>query len=446
MLVFPLLYRNLDIELLGAYGEPEPSKTEVFARNHLLREPELGFHVRKLQMRCAYGRLKYGEDMCLEILHTTPNLEALHLGYGLQSTSFIDQASNLLCSGLYRNLTTLDMSCTLCPCQMGRFLSIRGLHYLSPGYCSKETEESCDGDHTALKTSPPEIVGTSTVSNLSFSSWEPTPSLSNILSLPKRLLTMAGRWRPPDLRYSPLSVSQCLFLHKETLKIIDLAASIDKEDEYDPQETDGTLADFSEFTALRELKCDLDIVLPDNLSGPGIVNLAERLPAQLERLTVRYLPRLISTHAHKPNSTKSMATLDKNLAFLCSLSRAAHQHGHLSSLRSITLHESFYLPGPLEGPYLSPKLKPMEWRNDEKTAWCERTPFPLAEVGMNLTAHLVFVVRGWTIKPKGSDGMKNLDEKDARRVKRLEAGINVDSDEEEDDGTEVELDSDESDY
>ena len=451
LLVFPLLYRNLNIKL-GARGEAEPSKTELFARNRLLREPQLGFHVRKLQIDCAYGQVKYGEDICLEILHTTPNLEALYLGYNLQSKSFIDQASNLLCSGPYRNLSTLDLSSKFCPCQIGRFLSIHGLHSLSLGYCSRMIEDDCEGHHMAPKTAPSENIGTSTVSNLSISSWEPSPSLSNILNLPKRLLKVAGRWRPSDLRYSPLSVSQFLFSHKDTLKIIDLAAYLDKEDEFDPQETDGTLADFSQFTALRELECDLEIVLPDNLSGPGIENFAERLPAQLERLTVRKLPRLISTYAHKTNSTKSMACLDKSLAFVRSLSRAAHQRRHLSSLRSITLHESSYLPGPLEGPYLRPKLKQMEWRNDEKTAWCERTPFPLAEVGMNLTAHLAFVVHGWIHEPKGSDAMKKLEEKDVRRLERLEAGINMDSDEvdsdevEDDDSTEDELDTDESNY
>ena len=426
-LVFPLLYRSLDIKLGTYRNDNSVNKTEVFARDRLVNEPGLGSHVRKLKIECVHRQVTYGADVCLAILRVTPNLETLSLDDGCGSESLIDQVTDLLCSDLYTNLTTLSLPHTLCACKMGRLFSIRGLQCLSLGHYSQFNEDRCHRDHSALKNPDPRTIGASTVSCLKISSWQPTPSLSNILSLPKRLMKFEGRWQPSGRRYSPLSVSRFLFPHKDTLDVLDLAASIDKYDEYEPQETDGTYADFSEFSALRELKCDPDIVLPAQLSGPDAESFAQRLPAQLETVALGNLPRLISRHAHKRNTTKSMVIFDENLAFVRSLPRAAHQRFHLSLLRSITLHESSYLPGPLEGPYLRPKLKPMEWRNDEKTTWCERGPFPFAEVGMSLTANLSFIVRGWTVKPRGSDAIRQLEERDARRAEQLEAGLNLES-------------------
>lgn len=424
-LVVPLLYRSIDIKL-GAYSNAKScDKTEVFACDRLIKEPGLGSHVRELEIKCAHGLVTYGADVCLEILRVTPNLKTLRLGYGFESVPFVDHVTDLLCSGLFTNLTTFSLSCTLCTCRMGRLFSISGLQSLSLGYYSQFEEERCRMDHSALKKPHSPIIGASSVSHLSFSSWQPTPSLLNILSLPKRLVKFEGCWRPEGTRYSPLSVSSFLFPHKDTLEVLDLTASIDKYDEYDAQETDETLADFAGFSALRELKCDFDIVLPPHVSGPGAENFAQRLPAQLETLVVRGLPRIISTHAHKPHITKTMAILDENLAFLRSLPRAAN---HLTSLRSIIVHESSYLPSPLEGSYLYPMLRPMQWRSDEKALWCARSPFPFAEAGMNLTAHLSFIVRGFMRKPKGSDAVRQLEEKHARRAEQLEAGINLDSD------------------
>lgn len=427
-LVVPLLYRSIQIKL-GVYSNAKPcDKTEVFACDRLVKEPGPGTHVRELEIKCVHGQVTYGADVCLEILRITPNLKTLRLGYGLESESFVDHVTDLLCSGLFTNLTTLSLSCTLCACKMGRLFSISGLQSLSLGYYSQFDEGRCHMDHSALKNPDPQIISASSVSYLSFSSWQPTPSLSKILSLPKRLVKFEARWQPEGTRYSPLGVSRFLFPYKNTLEVLDLTASIDKEDEYEPQETDGTLANFAEFSALRELKCDLDIVLPEHLSGPYAENFADRLPAQLETLAVRNLPRLISTHAHKPHTPNSMAIFDEKLAFVRSLPRAAHQRSHLSSLRSISLYESSYLPGPMCGPYLSPKLKLMQWRNDEKTTWCERSPFPFADVDMSLTAYLSFIVRGWTRRPGGKDAKRRLEEKDARRAGQLEAGLNLDSD------------------
>lgn len=426
-LVIPLLHRSLDIKL-GAYANAEPSKTEAFACERLLKEPGLGSYVRKLKIECIYGRGTGGEDTCLDILRVTPNVGKLDLGHHCAfSKPFIDRFTNLICTDLYANLTTLSFSSSPCACKMRHFFSIPGLKCLSLGYYSRYEEEGCNSDHSALVDPQSKDIGTSSVSYLSIKSWQPMPSLSHILSLPRKLLKFEGCWNPPDITYSSLSVSTFLSSLKDTLEVLDIAASIDIYDEYEPQVTDGTLANFAEFTALRELRCDVDILLGDTMWGPEAGTLAERLPAQLETLTVRKLPRLISRYAHNPNSTESMTMLEKSLAFVRCLSRAAHQCQHPASLRSIILHESSYMPGPMEGPYMSPKLKHMQWRDDEKTAWCERDPFPLSEVGMNLTVHLVFVVRGWIHRPKGSEAKRKQEEKEARRVEELERGFNLDS-------------------
>lgn len=72
----------------------------------------------------------------------------------------------------------------------------------------------------------------------------------------------------------------------------------------------------------------------------------------------------------------------------------------------------------------------MPWRDNEKTSWCERGPFPFSEVGIKLTAHLVFIVRNYIPKPRGSDAMRKLEMKEAKRIKELEAGLIVESDDE----------------
>ena len=427
-LVLPLLHRVLDIQL-GAYRNAEPSKTEAFARERLLKEPGLGSYVRKLKIECISGMDNEGEDMCLDILRVTPNVGKLDLDHSCAfSKPFIDRFTNLICTDRFANLTTISFSSSPCACKMRRFFSMPGIKRLSFGYYSSYDEEDCGrvSDHSALVDPQSKDIGASSVSYLSLGHWQPMPSLSHILSLPKKLLEFEGCWNPPDIIYSPLSISQFLSPHNDTLQVLDIAASID-DDEYEPQSTDGTLANFTEFTALRELRCDIDILLGDTMRGPEAGTLAERLPAQLQTLTIRKLPRWISKYAHKPNSTGSMTKLDEVLAFVRCLSSAAHQRQHPASLRSVILHESSYMPGPMEGPYMSPKLKHMQWRDDEKTAWCERSLFPLSEVGMNLTVHLVFVVRGWIHRPKGSEAKRKQEEKEARRVEELERGLNVDS-------------------
>ncbi|KAG7008653.1 hypothetical protein G7Y79_00004g012370 [Physcia stellaris] len=426
-LVIPLLHRSLDIQL-GAYANAEPSKTQAFACERLLKEPELGSYVRKLKIECIHGQDNGGEGTCLDILRVTPNVGNLDLShYRAFSKPFIERFTNLICTDLYANLTTLSLSSSPCACQIRRFFSIRGLKCLSLGYYSRYYEEDCKSDHSALVDPQSKDIGASSVSYLSLQSWQPMPSLSHILSLPRKLLKFEGCWNPPDITYSPLSVSKFLSPRKDTLEVLDITASVDRYDDYEPQVTDGTLANFAEFTALRDLRCDIDILLGDSMGVPEAGTLAERLPAQLETLTVRQLPRLISRYAHKPYSINSMTMLEKSLAFVRCLSCAAHQRQHPASLRSIILHESSYMPGPMEGPYMRPKLKHMQWRDDEKTAWCERGPFPLSEVGMNLTVHLVFVVRGWIHRPKGSEAIRKQEEKEARRVEELERGLNVDS-------------------
>ena len=214
------------------------------------------------------------------------------------------------------------------------------------------------------------------------------------------------------------------------MEVLDLTASVDKENENEPQVTDGTLADFTKFIALRDFRCDFDIVLPEYLVGPGSENFAERLPAQLEFLVVRDLFRSISANAHKANSEKYMAALDKYLVFLRSLPRAAYQRYHLSFLRFIILYESSRLPGPLEKPFLQFIVKGIEWRNDEKIMWCNRIPFSFAEVGMSLTVYLVFIVRRWIFQSKSSETKRKLKKKEAKRVKELKSGLNLDSGEE----------------
>lgn len=293
--------------------------------------------------------------MCLDILRVTPNLETLNLRYGLESGGSMDQIADLLRCGLYTRLTTLRLeSSSLCACKMRHFFSIRGLQSLFLGRYSRYYVD-CFNYHSALRNPDPRTIGASTVTDLSIASWESSPSLSHILSLPKHLLKFEGRWTPSGRRCSPLKISRFLFPHKDTLETLDLSAMIDTYDEYDPQETDGTFADFTEFTALRELKCDPAIVLPDSFRGPVSESFADRLPTQLETLALRNIPRIISEHAHRPNTRASMAAFATKLGFLRSISRAAHQRHHLASLRSITLHESSYLPGPIEGNYLRPK-------------------------------------------------------------------------------------------
>ena len=372
------------------------------------------------------------EDRCLIILLATPNIGKLdlsrHCGF---SEPFIDRFTNLICTNLYANLTTLSFTSSPCTCKVTCLFSIRGLKRLSLGYYSSY-EEVCKGDHSALVDPRSKDVGVSSVSYLSFQSWRLTPSLSYFLSLPKNLLEFEGLWSPLDITYSPLSVSKFLSPRKDTLEILDVSAWLDIDDEYEPQVTDGTLANFAEFTSLRELRCDTEILLGDTICGPEAETLAERLPAQLEALTLRKLPRLISRYAHKPNSTESVRTesmtmFEKSLAFVRCLSRTAHQCQHPASLRSIILHESTHLAGPMEGPYMCPKLKIMQWREDEKTAWCEQGRFPLSKVGIDLTVHLVFVVRGWIHRPKGSEAKRKQEEKEARRFEELERGLNVDS-------------------
>lgn len=427
-LVFHLLYRHLDIKLCIS-PDTGPSKTELFIRERLLKQPGLRSHVRDLNIECAYGSVEYGEeDMCLEILRGTPNLENLGLGYSLGSKRMIDQVVDLLCSNLHVNLTTLSLGCRLCACRLKSFFLIGGLRSLSLGFCNRSNEDNCEGDHSALNDFEPQHIGTSSVSHLFLSFWQPTLFLSKILSLPRELLKFEGCWEPREITYSPLDVSHFLLPLKDSLEVLDLTASINKYDENEPQETGGTVANFSEFTALRELKCDVDIVLPEYLEGLDAENFAERLPAQLETLAVRKIPRSISRYAHKPSNNEAMKTFNKTLAFVRSLSRAAHQGAHLSSLRSITIRESSHIPGPLNGSFLEPKLKCMKWRDNEKTAWYEQSPFPLAEVGMSLSVELVFIVRGWTVMPKDSEGVKKLERKDARRLKELEAGLNIDHD------------------
>ena len=143
-LVSPLLHRRLKIKL-GAYVRDPPSKTEAFARNRLLKDPELSSYIRKLNIELAHGQVDYGEDMSLEILRVAHKVEKIGLGWGLKSKPFIDQVTILLCSGSYRNLRTLTLSGTICICQIRPFFSIRGLQSLSTGYYSSYSEEGCTG-------------------------------------------------------------------------------------------------------------------------------------------------------------------------------------------------------------------------------------------------------------------------------------------------------------
>ena len=433
-IVYPALYRRLEIKL-GAYHEDKPSKTDEVVRNKLLKEPGLGSYVRELIIGCDHRQFKDANVICLDILRVTSNLETLRFTgyYGLESKKFVKQLTGLLRSGLFTKLTTLCVPNSLCTCKMARYLSIRGLHCLSLGYYDNYIEKRCNHRHDLLEA--PDVTSESTVSQLSISSWEPTPSLSTILSLPKNLLVFEGEWNPWGTPYSPLSVSKFLFPHKTSLKILNLSAAIDWNDEDEPQRSDGTFANFAEYTALENLTCGYEIFLPQyftdsNFFGPDAESFAERLPPQLQSLTVQGLPpQLLSRHAHKPDSAKSMATFDKNLTFVRSLSRAAHQTLHLSSLRSVTLKEASDIHGPLEGPYLRTIVKHMEWREDEKSAWCERGPFPFAAVNMSLSAQLVFVVRGWEREPRGSDATKEMEERVDKRVRELDEGLNLDDDE-----------------
>lgn len=95
-----------------------------------------------------------------------------------------------------------------------------------------------------------------------------------------------------------------------------------------------------------------------------------------------------------------MDSLDSNLVWLRSLARAKHENR--SSLRHVAFNENAHLPGPLEGPFLHPKFLHTKWREEEKTAWIERGPYPFEAAGITLTAHLVFVVRGWTRLRRGA--------------------------------------------
>ena len=88
-----------------------------------------------------------------------------------------------------------------------------------------------------------------------------------------------------------------------------------------------------------------------------------------------------------------MESLDSSLVWLRSIARAKHQG--LSKICKVTFNEDSYLPGPLEGDFLKPELMQIEWRDDEKTAWAERGPYPFKEVGIELEAHLCFVLKGW---------------------------------------------------
>ena len=169
LLIFPLVYRSLRIKL-NAYGDDQLNKIEVFARDRFFRDPELKFNVRELNIECAHRQVKYGLSMSLKILQVTPNVEILHLGYDLESETFIDQIANLLCSGCCANLRTLRLSCSICTCKMKRFFTIRGMRSLSLGYFSPYNEQDCKYDHSELKNPNLKFIGSSTVSHLSFSS------------------------------------------------------------------------------------------------------------------------------------------------------------------------------------------------------------------------------------------------------------------------------------
>lgn len=103
----------------------------------------------------------------------------------------------------------------------------------------------------------------------------------------------------------------------------------------------------------------------------------------------------MSIHAHKPEP--QLQGLDNSLVWARSLSRAKHEKG--TSLRQIIAVETSYLPGPLEGPFLSPILSKMWWEQYEKLAWSERGPHPFEAAGIDLSIYLVFIVRGWTRRP-----------------------------------------------
>lgn len=282
--VYPLFHREISIRLGGYDGNV--TKSENFARGRLLAEPGLAAHVRDMRINCVHGRVEDGDVTALEILRATPNLQELHLGYYIGVRSVADPIFALLQSGFFNNLTLLDCSRSLCACQMPPLFAIPGLRDLRLGYYSDFEEERCTGDHGSLLQRRSSTLCSSSVRDVSISSWTGTNLLRMIINLPKVLVKFSGSWNPQGSRYSARAVTDFLLPHKDTLRILQLGASIDKEDEYDAQISDGSLASFADFTALRQLSCHVDIIIGEDFSGPNATALAERLPRQLEYLRV----------------------------------------------------------------------------------------------------------------------------------------------------------------
>ena len=131
------------------------------------------------------------------------------------------------------------------------------------------------------------------------------------------------------------------------------------------------------------------------------------------------MPRKISSLAHENRKMDPhMNQIDRNLVWLRSLARANIQ-GRLR-LRKTILMENSYLPGPLEGPYSPPKFLHTQWDHEEKTTWADRDPFPFKDAGIELTAHLAFLIKGWTKRSKKKKGYRRAETEGREEAERSE--------------------------
>ena len=284
--VYPLLHRVLDIRF-GTCSPNNNIKIDDFARDRLVQEPGLGAYVRHLSLDRAHGQInrKYAKDASLDCTRAVPNVETLRIGSFLGRTGAAPRISGLLRTGDYTRLTSLQIDGVNCPCEMVPFFFVPSLKSLHLCYYSTYDEENCKEAHDVLLDPRKLPLRTSSVEVLRMSGWDKSATVNILLNLPRALVEFSGNWSPRDRIYSPSTVPAIFSMHKDTLKRIKLDAFLDTDDEYDPQNSDGSVASFADFTALRDLNCDVNFLLSYD---PNTVweKFDEQLPPQLEKLCV----------------------------------------------------------------------------------------------------------------------------------------------------------------
>lgn len=289
-IVRPLLHQTLAVKI-GNYSQTGETVTEKFVRERLLQEPDLAGYVRHLELQCLFNKVHQAHQLSLDCLRATYNVQTLIFNDDvLKHQPTCDDVSRLLVSGSHKFLNSITVHSTICGCKLLPLFAIPTLRKLNLGYYSNYEQEKCQENHNALLDPNPATTQCSSVNDLTISVWEPSRAIENLLKQCRELVKFSGRWGPSGSTYRPISVSDFLSWYKDTLQVLDLGASLDKDDEYEPQDSDGSFADFSQFSALRKLVVDVDIVLGEDLSDNGAENFADRLPSQLQILQVCLCP------------------------------------------------------------------------------------------------------------------------------------------------------------